>query len=233
MTPQLKVNNSREGYVFIITYSRSGATLLQAILNSIEGYCIRGETKNAVRPIARAWDNVRSNSVMEDYWYQNRETAPDETWYGAESISHEALGEALARAIESQVIKPPEGTRVTGFKEVRWLDDLAELPVLLSFLRRFMRPAKFILNTRDHDEAARSGWWVHENPEKVKTRFVALEESFYNYMKKHPDCCFHLHYNDYVADCGKLRSLFDFLGEPFDSEAVGRVVSAKRAHYPK
>ncbi len=36
------------GYLFIVTYGRSGSTLLQGILNSIPGYLIRGENRAAL-----------------------------------------------------------------------------------------------------------------------------------------------------------------------------------------
>ena len=37
------------GYIFIVTYGRSGSTLLQGILNSIPGYLVRGENRQALR----------------------------------------------------------------------------------------------------------------------------------------------------------------------------------------
>jgi hypothetical protein len=37
------------GYVFIVTYGRSGSTLLQGVLNSIPGYLVRGENRQALR----------------------------------------------------------------------------------------------------------------------------------------------------------------------------------------
>ena len=33
------------GYLFVLTYGRSGSTLLQGILNSIPGYLVRGENR--------------------------------------------------------------------------------------------------------------------------------------------------------------------------------------------
>ena len=37
------------GYVFVMTYGRSGSTLLMGLLNTIPGYLIRGENDDALR----------------------------------------------------------------------------------------------------------------------------------------------------------------------------------------
>ena len=36
-------------YVFVMTYGRSGSTLLMGLLNTIPGYLIRGENDDALR----------------------------------------------------------------------------------------------------------------------------------------------------------------------------------------
>lgn len=46
----------KEGYVFIITYGRSGSTLTQNLLNSLPGYCIRGENSNLLYFLSKAAD---------------------------------------------------------------------------------------------------------------------------------------------------------------------------------
>ncbi len=40
--------SSDPGVVFVVTYGRSGSTLLTGILNSIPGFLIRGENRDAV-----------------------------------------------------------------------------------------------------------------------------------------------------------------------------------------
>ena len=37
------------GYVFVMTYGRSGSTLLMGLLNTIPGYLVRGENDDALR----------------------------------------------------------------------------------------------------------------------------------------------------------------------------------------
>ena len=50
-------------HVFVMTYGRSGSTLLMGLLNSIPGYLIRGENRHAMRHL---YDFHRSGLVERD-----------------------------------------------------------------------------------------------------------------------------------------------------------------------
>ena len=54
------LNAVSEGFVFVVTYGRSGSTLLQNVLNTIPGYCIRGENANTLAHLAKACHAVES-----------------------------------------------------------------------------------------------------------------------------------------------------------------------------
>ena len=41
----------KDGFVFVVTYGRSGSTLLQTVLQSIDGYFIRGENTGKFPPM--------------------------------------------------------------------------------------------------------------------------------------------------------------------------------------
>jgi hypothetical protein len=47
---------------FVVTYGRSGSTLLQGLLNSIPRYCIRGENYNAMFYMFRAYQQLEGGS---------------------------------------------------------------------------------------------------------------------------------------------------------------------------
>ncbi|WP_370204612.1 sulfotransferase [Pararhodobacter marinus] len=222
-----------KGYVFVVTYGRSGSTLVQNLLNAIDGYCIRGENANAAGPLAQAWVNVRDNDVIRNHARTGETTQPNNPWYGAENCNHRRYGDALARTFRNQILMPPAGTRVTGFKEIRWGNSFADLSNTLNFLHRFLSPAKFVFNTRNLDEVVRSGWWAQQDPSEVKKRLSATEALFHRYMRNNPDRCHHIHYNDYTSDHSKLEPLFAFLGEDYDPELVSNVMSRKLMHLKK
>ena len=108
-----------EGYVFIVTYGRSGSTLVQKILNSIPGYCVRGENNNGLFYIYQVWREMTQARAIVALRRQKRQSESDHPWYGAELIEPDAFGHALRRTFVDEVLRPPKGTRVAGFKEIR------------------------------------------------------------------------------------------------------------------
>ena len=123
------------------------------------------------------------------------------------------------------VLRPREDTRVTGFKEIRWYgDDVVEY---VAWLREVFPGARFVVNTRDHEEVRRSGWWA-KRPENAE-QLPAIEERILALAEGLGDAAYRVHYNDYVADPSVLRGLFDWLGEPFDEAAVLSVLETRHS----
>src|SRR3954464_1127587 len=43
------------GFVFVVTYGRSGSTLVQGLLNALPGTLVRGENNFYILPLFQAW----------------------------------------------------------------------------------------------------------------------------------------------------------------------------------
>ncbi|PQO21824.1 hypothetical protein C2I36_16295 [Rhodobacteraceae bacterium WD3A24] len=107
-------------FVFIVTYGRSGSTLLQSLLNSAPGVMLRGENGNALFHVFRAW------KVLEDTAFRGRtsfQSDPDRPWFGAADVAPAKFRDAALRAFVSDVLAPPASARVSGFKEIRYGKD--------------------------------------------------------------------------------------------------------------
>ena len=219
-----------ERFVCIVTYGRSGSTLLQNLLNSFDGYCIRGENNNLLAPLAQAYFLAESSGNLRNLRKNNAVTTPDQPWYGGENIRPWRLGRDLAQVFVRDVLVPPIGTRATGLKEIRWGNDPRTFPHAMDFIRTFFPGVHLIFNTRDHDEVCRSGWWADMEPGKVKETLARHEDLFFSYMKRFPDICTHVHYNDYIAEPETLRPIFDALDQPWDPVLVQRVLETKLTH---
>ena len=48
--------------VFVITYGRSGSTLLQNMFNALPGYVLRGENNNILSSLVQSWEALRQFS---------------------------------------------------------------------------------------------------------------------------------------------------------------------------
>lgn len=223
-------NHPKDGYVFIVTYGRSGSTLLQNLLNGIDGYCIRGENNNALFHLAQSWQALVDAEPIQGVWKTGETTDMAHPWYGVEHISADGYGAALSDVFTRHILNLPEGTRVGGFKEIRFHSEPEHFESYLNFIHRFFPNARFVFNSRNHAAVARSGWWAELDPKKVSNTLESAEALYWAYIAKYPDRSIHLHYDSYVEDPRSLEQLFTFLGEPYDEALVQSVMNEKLEH---
>jgi Sulfotransferase family len=216
--------------LFVVTYGRSGSTLLQNLLNALPGYVLRGENANLLRGLVQSWQGLRQSEQGANMRLVGQPSGPYQPWYGYEAIEADRLGRDLAQVFVRNVLRPAEDTRVVGFKEIRWHEDPALFEPMLEFLQRYMPRARFIFNTRDHAEVSRSGWWKTMEPAVVCQELEQAEALYAKWQAAHPESCLALHYNDYIRGPEAWRGLFDFLGEPFDPDLVQATLDRKLMH---
>jgi hypothetical protein len=214
-----------EGYdfLFMVTYGRSGSTLLNGILNSIPGYLIRGENHGATRRLFLIHHAI--DEQMRQLAAARTDT-PTHPWFGIKGYPRRrALDEMRAYVIRA-LLRPEPDSRVIGFKEIRWSHPQFEDYV--RFMADLFPTAKFLFNTRDHEAVARSKWWANaQDPlgqlQTLEARFAIAEEEL-------GPRAYRVHYDDYVADVEKLRGMFAWLGERFDPEAVREVMARPHSY---
>ncbi len=219
-----------EKTVFIVTYGRSGSTLVQNLLNALPGACIRGENENLLAPLARGWDMLRHSEQVARMQAEAKATGPANPWFGFEEVTPARFGTAMAQSFTETVLRPSPETRIAGFKEIRWHNDPLLFPVMLDFLRAFFPHAHILFNLRDHASVCRSGWWKTMNPARV-TRILAEAEALYaDYAARNPGATLSLRYEEYVQGPAAWQPLFTYLGEPFDAALVETVLARKLTH---
>jgi hypothetical protein len=213
-------------HVFVMTYGRSGSTLLMGILNSIPGWLLRGENRHAMRHL---YDFHRSGLAEKARVDPRRASEPTHPWFGIESFPEQVSLEHIRALAEATLLRPEPDTRVTGYKEIRWYDD--DLPDYLAFLREVFPGARFVLNTRNLVDVAASNYWTHKvdplgQVQRNEARMLAAAEGL-------GDSVHRVHYDDYVADPTVLRGLFDWLGEDFDEQRVRDVMATPHSRRGK
>ncbi|WP_417466247.1 glycosyltransferase family 2 protein [Kordiimonas sp.] len=217
-----------KGYLFVVTYGRSGSTLLQTVLQSIDGYFIRGENENALYPVFEAWRCARHIRQRYD---TTRPVPKHGPWYGAEEVDADAYAARLIDAFVAQVICPPEDARVVGFKEIRYCDlDATDLEEFLEFIRTFFPQCRFIFNMRNSEDVARSGWWQDQKSQFVHELVSRSDAVFKRFAGRYPDVCHLMQYEDYAQDISGIRPLFEFLQEEIDEQAVVAMMKHQLDH---
>lgn len=210
-------------FLFIVTYGRSGSTLLMGLLNAQPGFCIRGENQGVLYDLFQ----FQSKAVAARAKQRRGEPlTPRNPWYGIEHYPAELAAARMRQLVIETLLRPEPGTRVTGFKEIRWW--MSHPVEYLDFIESLFPGARFLLNTRNLDDVAQSGWYREQ--EDVAARLQPLEERLRDTVARRGDRGYHVHYDDYVADPAVLKGMYDWLGEEYDPQRVASVFAVDHSY---
>ena len=220
-------------YVTVVTYGRTGSTALQAALNALPGVLVRGENYSAFRGL-----NAYLQAIAETT-DRHRGGKPTHPWFGAKWIRPAAVLEDLRRHVVENVLRPEPGTAWVGFKEVRYepghfptYDDLLNY---LLFLDKLFPDLRFVMNVREPEDVARSGWWPgNDNALEVlgTTRqwlIDAVADLNTILGDRHATV---IDYADWSADPQVVIDAFARLELPRDDDAVRRALTTRLDHGP-
>jgi Sulfotransferase family len=213
----------RYKYVFVVAYGRSGSTLLMGLLNTIPGYRIVGENLNALYRLYQA-----DSALRLAHGRQGRDSyLPYHAWYGATEWQLDAFRCGLVETFVSDVLCPRRGTRVLGFKEVRYTEnDMPDLPDFLNFVEQSFPSSKVILNHRNPADVATSAWWADvpgslELVRSADARLLHIPSDTRHY---------HFCFDEIDESLDNIRAMFRWLGEEMDEKKV-RATLARRHSY--
>lgn len=169
----MPASTSHLDFLTIVTFGRSGSTALQAALNAHPDTIIRGENYAALRGLQ---DYVESIAAAAD---RHNAGKPQHPWFGTARMDPRAVLADQRRHVIEYLLRPKPTTRWSGFKEVRYevghIADADALANHLLFLNTLLPGMRYLVNVRDPQAAARSGWW-NEHPDALD----ALERTIGN-----------------------------------------------------
>jgi O-antigen/teichoic acid export membrane protein len=219
--------------VFIITYGRTGSTVLQSLLNEHENVSVHGENHNYVLFLYRSYRALQSTSA-----HVPLSSVPkSDPWFGASRVDPNVALELCRKSILNGLLSPPPGTVLAGFKEVRHTPEhftsFQELLDYVHFLDALFPDAKFVINTRNPASCAQSGWW-RTNPDSATTLTTSETwmRDLYGHITKDltPDRAILLEYDRWSNDPMELVKLQTFLGLPADERLAAKVLGKKLQH---
>lgn len=222
-------DNADLGFLFVVSYGRSGTTVLQGLLNTIPGYLIRGENRAALHSLAafhRALVTEKHTQIQVAQEGRGLPIMPDSAWYGIDMYAEDVAVDLLRHTVVSTLLRPTPDTRVVGFKEIRWWQD--DWEGYWDFLEALFPGLRVIINTRNRDDVASSSWWTeHEDPLGMLARY---EERLGRIEERLGDRAYRMHYDEWVADPEVLRGMYAWLGEEYDPAVVEAVLAVKHSH---
>jgi hypothetical protein len=209
-------------YLFVITYGRSGSTMLQGVLNTIDGYCIRGENNGYLLPLLHSYELAKEGQEK----FGGKRHDVTHPWHGADETDLRTFRRHVRVITKDCIIRPPKSARVIGFKEIRYLPphmNAQQLPRNLRLMKECFQHVKFVFNRRNLDDTLTSGHWNKKAKPETRTemsQFIAKAEAV---TRKRRDCFMF----DYDRREEYIPRLFDFLGEPYDEEVVRDALAAQ------
>lgn len=218
------------GSILVVTYGRSGSTLLQGILNSIDGCVVRGENMNLCFHFFLAYQSIKESKKMVNI---QKKIGAQNAWYGAELLDEELYLSHIKNLVRKLLLAGEEQQAVKcyGFKEVRYLEHMKEFTEYLNFLEMIFPSPAIIFNTRRMDDVLKSGWWKRLDKDASSCKIEKLESLFKEYQKSHSNS-FGVTYDDIVNETQLLRGLFEFLGAEYRPEDIRRVLSMPHSSDP-
>lgn len=198
--------------ILIVTYGRSGSTLLQGILNNIDGVLVRGENNNFIYGLYEAYKRLLDTRTHEDV------SQPNNSWYGAGEINLELFLDDSRQMVKNVLLADKNCDKnlvCYGFKEIRYFEisqQQKDIANYLNFLAKIFPKPALIFNVRNLDDVLKSGWWANMNKAESRAELMQLETAFQNYRETHPDNTFLISYEDVVSQSNNFQLLFDFLG---------------------
>jgi len=215
-----------KGTIFIVTYGRSGSTLLQSLLQSIPGSHIVGENFNVLDGLFQAAQRARKTRQK---W--GRKAHPkDHPWHNADRVRPARFERGLVALFTQEVLVPPKDVRWFGFKEIRFVTAGQDFDAFLRFYKRNFHNAFFVFNSRNAEDVAKSAWWKDKPLDQVLNMVRTMDERFATFAAANPDCTQHVRYEDTLRDPASLQPLFDKLGEPLDMDLVQEIMARRLTH---
>jgi len=222
-------SRDRHRYVFVVTYGRSGSTLVQGLLNVLPRVLVRGESNFYVLPLFRSLDLVRQFRRIHG---SHKIDTPTSAFYGLNAIHRAPFVDALHDIVTRSVLggSDPGGYDVLGFKEVLWHRIRPEeLQEFFEFLEQAFPDSGYVLNTRDLERTLGSGFWQGRTPESAHnsvTRVLAIQDFL---RGTRPERCFDTTFEVLTGDDAEardemLRGLADFTtGKPLGSDGLAQL----------
>ena len=215
--------------VVMVTYGRTGSTLLQGMLNTIDGMRFLGENEGAFFHLFEYVETIERLSRRTD------SDLPNSPFYGAGALNPVAAKQAARGVIDAYfaTARSDDVPTCVGFKDVRYIDHPDRLEAYLGFLEEmFDAPPAFVFVWRDHAEVLRSGWWKQTDRAKAAATLEAVERQAESFARDRNNC-FSITYADLIARTERLRGLFAFLGAGFDPDRVDAVLSIPHSYNPE
>lgn len=163
-------------YLFVVTYGRSGSTLVQGLLNALPATLVRGENGFFVHDLYQA--SAAAEAFARDHAKHGSKQVTS-AFYGVRRLRREPFVDATRRIAHDVLLGQHRADRVRrlGFKEVLWHRiEPAETEDFFDWFEAVFPGARYVLNTREVAAASTSGFWQRQDHEQALASIARVVE---------------------------------------------------------
>lgn len=225
--------------VFVVTYGRSGSTLVQGLLNALPRTLVRGENGLFFVDLFRASERATTFASKHATHAPRLTTS---AFYGAHRIREDRFVSASRRLIQRTLLGPhraEEYDRV-GFKEVAW-HELApeETAAFFDWWDLVFPGAVYVLHTREREALPNSGFWRYRPVDEIFAKVDRVVEIQEHLRRTRPERVVETRYETLTTDdeavaSETLRELATRLTGGCDDELLATLMAVRaQRHGPR
>lgn len=223
-------------FTFVVTYGRSGSTLVQGLLNTLPGTLMRGENGLFVVHLFRAWQRAR---VFRKKHVGHGSVNQTSAFYGLREVKPTKIVTLTRRLLVPQMLGEVKRSEVDvlGFKEVAWHQiQPEETEAFFDFFERVFPGVTYVLNQRDLDAVTGSGFWQLHEPEEALRKIHRIQAIQEFLRTTRPERVVELRYEvltgeDQDASAAMLRELSEFVVGRFDDQILASLRETMKTGY--
>lgn len=224
--------SSRFRSVYLVTYGRSGSTLLAGYLSMLPGFDLRGENYLYMMPMAQSDERMAQLAALK-YAGRHKTSSP---WYGSQQASYPRFRRQIKRMVLNQLYPKSPIPKTLGFKEIRWWYRLTptRFEQDLDWLTGLFPKGAIVVLTRDLEKVFAGAWWAEMSEverAEAEPKLREFEKLALEYVASHPDHAFHVTYEGFTSDESVARALTEFLGVSFKANRWRKALGT-RFSYP-
>jgi hypothetical protein len=218
----------RYEWLFVVTYGRSGSTLVQGLLNALPRTLVRGE--NGFYPLGLFHAEHRGTDFARIH--MNHEPRKSSSaFYGVQHLTPQAFARDARHFMTRLLLgsMPRPTLKRLGFKEVLWHEIAPEeTEEFFAWFERVFPNAKYVLNTRDQEMASTSGFWQQQGKDAALAAMARVVEIQEYLRTSRPDRVVDTRYEvvtgaDKAASDAELRKLATFVTGACDDALLSKL----------
>lgn len=224
--------------MLVVSYGRTGSTLVQGLLNTLPRSIVRGEHGLYLLPFFRAYHDLVS---FRDKHLRHNPQLTYSAFYGLDLVRPVAFVRSARQLVHQSLLGDVRlrDVDVLGFKEVQWYrvrED--EIEPFFEYVDRVLPDVRYVLNHRPIEQTLDSGFWVGRDRHVVMRRIERVLLVQQHLRETRPDRCLDLPFaaltdTDPEARDTMLRGLATFVSGSCDDDLLEAMrATASQRHGP-